>query len=66
LILEQDEEINSLPMVNHSSPSWEREPLRWLGINSGLVATSLSDIEERITHRPSRISMLLEKLTGAH
>jgi len=66
LILEQDEEINSLPLVNHSSPFWEREPLRWLGINSGLVATSFSDIEERITHRPSRTAMLLEKLTGAH
>jgi len=66
LILEKDEDINSLPLVNHSSPSWEREPLRWLGINSGLAATSLSDIEERITHRPSRTAMLLEKLTGAH
>lgn len=66
LILEQDEEINTLPFVNHSSPSWEPEPLRWLGINSGLAAASLSDIEERITHRPSRTAMLLEKLTGAH
>ncbi|SFI60092.1 Glycine/D-amino acid oxidase [Pseudomonas guineae] len=66
LILEQDEDINALPLVNHCSPSWEREPLRWLGINSGLAAASLSDIEERITHRPSRTAMLLEKLTGAH
>lgn len=66
LILEQDEEINTLPFVNHSSPSWEPEPLRWLGINSGLAAASLSDIEESITHRPSRTAMLLEKLTGAH
>lgn len=66
LILEKDEEINLLPFVNHKSPSWEREPLRWLGINGGLTATSLSDIEERITHRPSRTAMLLEKLTGAH
>lgn len=66
LILEKDEDINSLPLVNHKSPSWEREPLRWLGVNGGLAATSLSDIEERITHRPSRTAMLLEKLTGAH
>lgn len=66
LILEQDEEINSLPLVNHRSPSWEREPLRWLGINGGLAATALSDREERIINRPSRTAMLLEKLTGAH
>ena len=66
LILEQDEDINQLPLVNHHSPAWEPEPLRWLGINSGLAAASLSDIEERITHRPSRTAMLLEKLTGAH
>ena len=65
-ILERDEEINTLPLVNHRSPSWEREPLRWFGINSGLAAASLSDIEERFTHKPSRTAMLLEKLTGAH
>ncbi|MFO3723134.1 NAD(P)/FAD-dependent oxidoreductase [Pseudomonas sp. HLMP] len=66
LILERDDEINTLPLVNHRSPSWEREPLRWLGINSGLAAASLSDVEERYTHKPSRTAMLLEKLTGAH
>ncbi|NUT78732.1 FAD-dependent oxidoreductase [Pseudomonas sp. C1C7] len=66
LILEQNDDINSLPIVNHRSPSWEPEPLRWLGVNSGLAAASLSDIEERFTHRPSRTAMLLEKLTGAH
>ncbi|RTW25702.1 FAD-dependent oxidoreductase, partial [Pseudomonas aeruginosa] len=66
LILKQEDDLNSLPLVNHHSPSWEPEPLRWLGVNSGLAAASLSDIEERITHRPSRTAMLLEKLTGAH
>jgi len=66
LILEQDEDINRLPLVNHHSPAWEPEPLRWFGINSGLAAASLSDIEERYTHKPSRTAMLLEKLTGAH
>jgi glycine/D-amino acid oxidase-like deaminating enzyme len=66
LILNRDEAINTLPLVNHRSPYWEPEPLRWLGVNSGLAAASLSDIEERITHRPSRTAMLLEKLTGAH
>ena len=66
LILGQDDEINELPLVNHRSPSWEPEPLRWLGINSGLAAASFSDMEERVINRPSRTAMLLEKLTGAH
>lgn len=66
LILEQHDEVNELPIVNHRSPDWEREPLRWIGINGGLAAASLSDAEERITKRPSRTAMLLEKLTGAH
>lgn len=66
LILDVDEEINRLPLVNHNSPAWEPEPLRWLGVNSGLFATGFSDFEEKLTNQPSRTAMLLEKLTGAH
>ena len=66
LILDIDGAINTLPVVNHNSPAWEREPLRWLGINSGLFAAGFSDLEEKLTNQPSRTAMLLEKLTGAH
>ena len=66
LILERDEPINDLPIVNHRSPQWEVEPFRWLGVNAGLLAASTSDVEERLTRRPSRVSALLERLTGAH
>ncbi|SAK87678.1 FAD dependent oxidoreductase [Caballeronia hypogeia] len=66
LILDQDDEINRLPVVNHRSPAWEHEPLRWLGINGGLTAAGFCDFEERITNHPSRTAQLLEKLTGAH
>ncbi|WP_116318387.1 NAD(P)/FAD-dependent oxidoreductase [Cupriavidus sp. P-10] len=66
MILGIDEEINRLPFVNHNSPAWEPEPLRWLGVNSGLFAAGLSDYEEKLTNQPSRTAMLLEKLTGAH
>ena len=66
LILQRDEPVNDLPIVNHCSPRWEPEPLRWLGVNTGLVAASLGDTEERLTRRPSRISRVLETLTGAH
>jgi glycine/D-amino acid oxidase-like deaminating enzyme len=66
LILERDEEINALPIVNHRSRRWEPEPLRWLGVNLGLRAAALGDVEERRWDRPSRIAHALEAMTGAH
>jgi hypothetical protein len=66
LILERVEEINSLPVVNHRSRRWEPEPLRWLGVNLGLRAATLGDVEERHWNRPSRIARMLESMTGAH
>jgi glycine/D-amino acid oxidase-like deaminating enzyme len=66
LILERDDELNSLPIVNHHSPRWEVEPFRWLGVNLGLRAAALGDLEERRRQRPSRVAHLLESLTGAH
>ncbi|UOO89716.1 FAD-binding oxidoreductase [Vitreoscilla massiliensis] len=66
LILKLDEPINSLPIVNHRSPLWEPEPLRWLGVNMGLSATALADSEERLTRRSSNIAAILAAITGAH
>ncbi|MDQ7778037.1 MAG: FAD-binding oxidoreductase [Paracoccus aminovorans] len=66
LILNHDEALNRLPIVNHRSPLWEREPLRWLGVNFGLAAAGLGDAEERLTRRPSQVAKLMEALTGAH
>ncbi|MBB1493289.1 FAD-dependent oxidoreductase [Paracoccus sp. MC1854] len=66
LILKRDEAINRLPLVNHRSPLWEREPLRWFGVNCGLTAATLGDAEERVTRRPSHVAHMLEALTGAH
>ncbi|MEV7085099.1 FAD-binding oxidoreductase [Streptomyces sp. NPDC093085] len=66
LITGRGDELNDLPVVNHNSPRWEVEPLRWVGVNAGLRAATVADLEERLTGRPSRVSALLEKLTGAH
>ncbi|MCE1180024.1 MAG: FAD-binding oxidoreductase [Micrococcales bacterium] len=66
LILEQDTPERGLPIVNHHSPRWEPEPLRWLGVNLGLRAAALGDAEERVTGQPSRVAGPLESLTGAH
>ncbi|CAN5505902.1 FAD-dependent oxidoreductase [soil metagenome] len=64
LITGTDTELTSLPWVNHRSPSWEREPLRFLGANAGLAAMTAADAEERITHRPSLAARLMAPLVG--
>lgn len=66
LILSRPDDLDRLPLVNHRSPRWEPEPLRWLGVNLGLRAAALGDVEERTTARPSKIAHLLESMTGAH
>lgn len=64
LITGEDSELLRLPWVNHRSPRWEPEPLRFLGANAGLVATTLADVEERVTRHPSLIAKLVAPLTG--
>ncbi|WP_144711760.1 FAD-binding oxidoreductase [Curtobacterium pusillum] len=58
--------LTALPWVNHRSPDWEPEPLRFLGANAGLVATDLADREEALTGRPSLAAKLTAPLTGGH
>ncbi len=64
LVLGRDTDLTRLPWVQHRSPLWEPEPLRWLGINAGLRAMTLADTEERSTGRPSRIARLTAPLLG--
>jgi hypothetical protein len=56
--------LTELPWVNHRSPLWEPEPLRFAGANLGLLGMGLADAEERITQRPSLISRALGPLVG--
>lgn len=53
-----------LPWVGHRSPDWELEPLRFIGANLGLAATSFADEEERMTRRASLAARLTAPLTG--
>lgn len=64
LLTGTDSELTSLPWVNHHSPSWEREPLRFVGANAGLAALTIADAEERLTRRPSVAARLMGPLTG--
>jgi glycine/D-amino acid oxidase-like deaminating enzyme len=66
LILDLDTDLTHLPWVGHRSRKWEPEPLRWIGANAGLSAMTLSDVEERLTKRPSRIAHWMGPLLGGH
>ncbi|ART68494.1 FAD-dependent oxidoreductase [Mycobacterium dioxanotrophicus] len=65
-LLGRRDDVDRLPIVNHRSKKWEVEPFRWLGVNAGLRAAASADLEERVTNKPSKVSALLESLTGAH
>ena len=50
-----DHDFLGLPMNGHVPRRWEPEPLRWAGINAGLLTTRLADAVERRTGRESRL-----------
>ncbi|MFV0463436.1 MAG: NAD(P)/FAD-dependent oxidoreductase [Nostocoides sp.] len=64
LVLARESDLTQLPWVGHRSPTWEPEPLRWLGINAGLQLARAADLEERFTGRPARLGRVLSQLTG--
>ena len=66
LVTETPSELTALPWVNHISPRWEPEPLRWLGMNAGLRAMALADPEEQVTKRQSLIAKAMGPLLGGH
>jgi glycine/D-amino acid oxidase-like deaminating enzyme len=65
LITGTDGEITRLPWVDHRSPLWEPEPLRWLGVNAGLQVMSLADQQEAKTGRPSRAAEVMGRFLGS-
>lgn len=66
LVIGHDSDLTTLPWVNHRSPYWEPEPLRWLGINAGLRAMTVADHEESLTRRQSLVASTLAPLIGGH
>lgn len=56
--------LTTLPWVNHHSPKWEPEPLRWLGTNIGLRAMSSADDFENRTGRPARRAAFFGRKMG--
>jgi glycine/D-amino acid oxidase-like deaminating enzyme len=64
LALGRDSNLTSLPWVGHRSPSWEVEPLRWLGANAGLQAMRWADRAEDRRGRPSRLAAVVNRALG--
>ena len=65
LILERDDEHVRLPWVNHRSPQWEPEPIRWASLYAGLSAATWADREEAFTGAPSVIARAIAPLIGS-
>ena len=64
LLTGADTELTRLPWVNHRSPSWEVEPLRFAGANAGMTAMAIADAEERITGRRAVAARIMGPLVG--
>ena len=64
LITKQSSDLISLPWVNHNSPKWELEPLRWIGANAGLRVMTWADKSENRNGKASRLANLTKKFLG--
>ena len=59
LITGSDDEITTLPWVNHQSPKWEPEPFRWIGFNAVSRLPEWADRVEKRTQKPARRIMTI-------
>jgi glycine/D-amino acid oxidase-like deaminating enzyme len=65
LIAGVDTELTRLPFVGHRSRRFEPEPLRWIGVNTGLHLAAAIDERERRTGRPAALlDRVMTRLTG--
>ncbi len=64
LILGRDTALTSLPWVGHRSKRWEPEPLRYLGINAGLLLAGSADRAEERSGRSTWRSAALNRVVG--
>ncbi len=63
-ILDLETDIRSLPWLSRTSPRWEPEPLRWIGVNAGTVAFNVADRTEARSGKPSRLASGFWKALG--
>jgi glycine/D-amino acid oxidase-like deaminating enzyme len=64
LVLGRDSDLTRLDWVGHSSPRWEPDPLRWIGIRTVYALYRAADRAEARTGRPSRFAWVGDRLAG--
>jgi glycine/D-amino acid oxidase-like deaminating enzyme len=57
-------ELTELPLVDHRSPSWEPEPLRWLGVRFVQESLLRLDAKSERTGKPPTGRSLAERLAA--
>lgn len=62
LICARDSELVRFPWVGHRSPRWEPEPLRYVGVNLGIVSMRTGDRVEERNGRPARRAVYVERI----
>jgi glycine/D-amino acid oxidase-like deaminating enzyme len=62
LILGRESELVRLPWVGHTSPEWEPEPLRWLGVNAARALITSIDRAEARGRVPRRRARMAARL----
>ena len=54
-----------LAFVNHRGRRWEPEPLRWIGVNTGLRLPMVADAVEARAGRPAkRLGKMIDRILG--
>ena len=64
LILGRDTELTRMDWVGHTSPRWEPDPIRWVGIRTVYSLYRAADRSEARTGRPSRFAALAGRIAG--
>jgi glycine/D-amino acid oxidase-like deaminating enzyme len=64
LVLRPDSPLVALPWVQHRSPRWEPEPLRWAAINGARRLAGWIDQQEALQGRTPRVASVLDRIVG--
>ena len=64
LVVRPDSELAALPWVQHRSPRWEPEPLRWMAINGARRLAGWIDAQESERARTPRLASVLDRIVG--
>jgi glycine/D-amino acid oxidase-like deaminating enzyme len=64
LVAGRDTDRTHLPGVQHESPGWEPEPLRWLGVNATLKIGAFADRRESAGRSAGMLGALFDTMSG--